>query len=217
MTAAVAPGGGYVVRVRGLDVVDVVPGWPQPEHPGTPDALRLWDFGEVAQLNLGVAWPVPEPWIRAQGPALLGEPRLTGTRTRVRVAVVGTPRVALRVTAAAGQPPAEVVAVDTSGYPPFVGLVSVPVHGATLAALRAAAAGERGRAFVTVSAALPDDLPLDLAVLSRTALVVQAAPDLDPSRPHPVRRPTPGLGATAVTATSDLADWASPTPSGSDT
>jgi len=212
VTAAVAAGGGYVVRVPGLDVVDVVPGLPQPEHPGGPDALRLWDFGDSSQLSLGVTWPVPEAWVRSQGPAVLGEPRLTGVRTRVRVAVVGTPRVVVTVTAGPGQSPAEIAAVDTSGYPPFVGLVSVPVRGQALAALRAAARGERGRALVTVVAELPADLSLDSAVLPRTALVVRPATGPHPTGPHPT-----GAGTTPITATSDLADWASPTTSESDT
>ncbi len=188
MIALALPGGGYGVFVDGEDAIDLVPGTPQPERPGNGPSVRLLDLGDVTNCSLGAHWPVPEEWLRREAPALHPGRGFTGRASQLRVAVRGTPTLTLSVSSEAGGVASELVTVPTSGYPPFTAILNVQLGPDAAAALRAAAAGEPGRAFVTIRATLPVDLPLVPQVLARTGLVV-----------HPDH---------TLTATADLADWA---------
>lgn len=185
MTAVALPGGGYGVFVAGADAIDLVPGRPAPEQPTGP-SVRLLGDGQLTYVSLGARWPIPEDWLRTQLPGRHPYAGFTGRASQLRVAVAGTPTLTLAVSSVAGGEPSPLITVDTSGYPPFNAILSVAAGPDAAAALRAAAAGETGRAFVTITAPVAPDLPLDPAVLAGTALTVHDR---------------------TVRATADLADW----------
>lgn len=186
MTALVTPGGGYCVAVPGQDAVDLVPGLPQPERPGNGPSVRLLDTGDAVHCSLGACWPIEEEWLRRELPGRLG---LSGRATQLRVAVLGTPTLTLAVAATAGAPPSPLAEVPTSGYPPYTAILNLPLGPDAAAALRAAAEGRPGRAFVVVRAHVAPDLVREPAWRD-TVLT-----DVD---------------ATTITATADLADWLQP-------
>ena len=195
MKAAALPGGGYGVWRSG-DVIDVVPGVPVPQGTGSGPAARLWEFGDETRLQLGAQWPVAETWLRSHARHQFAEP-LTGSATRIQVAVTGTPTLSLIGAGPGGRDPVTLGVVETSGYPPFTAAVNLLLDSDGAAAARAAADGERGRLLLRVTGTLAADLPLAAEVLAQTAL-----------HPHPP------AGATQVSATVDLADWFHPPEGG---
>lgn len=196
MRAAALPGGGYAVWLSG-DVIDVVPGVPVPEGAGNGPAARLWEFGDQTRLQLGAQWPVEEKWLRSHARNLFAAGPLTGSATRIQVAVTGTPTLSLIAAGPAGRDPVTVGVVDTSGYPPFTAVVNLLLDADGAAAARAAADGERGRLLLTITGTLAADLPLVADVLAQTALHL-----------HPPAR------GTQASATADLADWFHPPAGG---
>lgn len=186
MTAIALPDGGYGVFADDADAIDLVPGRPAPEAPGGGPSVRLFDDGRLTHVSLGACWPVPEQWLRTQLPGRGLSRRFTGRASELRVAVAGTPTLTLAVASVAGAEPSPLATVNTSGYPPFNAILGVAAGPDAAAALRASAAGERGRAFLTITARVPADLVLDPAVLATTALTVTDR---------------------TVTVTTDLADW----------
>ncbi|MFT3861565.1 hypothetical protein [Micropruina sp.] len=186
MTAIALPGGGYGVFVADTDAIDLIPGRPAPEAPGGGPSVRLFDDGRLTHVSLGACWPVPEQWLRTRLPGLGLSRRFTGRASQLRVAVAGTPTLTLAVASVPGAEPSPLITVTTSGYPPFNAILGVPAGPDAAAALRAAASGEPGRAFVSITARVPADLELDPAVLATTALTITDR---------------------TVTVTTDLADW----------
>lgn len=194
MKAIATPSGAYVVWSGG-DTLDLVPGRPAPQFRDAHPVFQLWEFGDAAQLQLSVTWPAPEEWLRAHAPALFDTDELSGAATMIRVAVTGTPTLQITVAAHPGEPPTTLGAVPTSGFPPFTTVVNLSVDAVAASALRAAARGEPGRAFATVTADLPPDLPLEPNALAASALSVDLA-----------------AAGVRVSATDDLAHWAAPPP-----
>lgn len=186
MTAVALPDGGYGVFVPGADAIDLIPGYPQPEASAGSQPIRLFGSGRETFVSLGACWPVPEHWLRTQLPLLHPHHGFSGRSSQLRIAVAGTPTLTLAVAHAADRLPAELITVGTSGYPPFNAILNLTVGPEAVVALQAAMAGERGRAFVTVTAQVSPGLTLDPDVLSATALVV---------------------AERTVTATADLATW----------
>jgi hypothetical protein len=186
MTAIALPGGGYGVFATDADAIDVVPGRPTPEAPGGGPSVRLFDDGQVTHVALGARWPVPEEWLRSQLPGRGLATRYSGRISQLRVAVSGTPTLTLAVAAVDCAEPSPLATVPTSGYPPFNTILATSVGPDAAAALRAAAEGHTGRAFLTITARVPADLVLDWAVLADTALTITDR---------------------TVTVTTDLAEW----------
>lgn len=186
MRAIALPDGGYGIFAADSDAIDLIPGRPSPEAPGQGPSVRLFDDGHVTHVSMGVRWPVPEDWLRTQLPSRGLAQRYTGRASQLRVAISGTPTLTLSVTSQEGAMPSALATVPTAGYPPFNTILNTTVGPDAAAALRAAASGEHGRAFVTITADLPGDVVLDRTVLQTTALT---------------------LTGHTVTVTADLADW----------
>ncbi|MGV9868068.1 hypothetical protein [Rhodococcus koreensis] len=170
--AAILDDGTYIGVARGRqDTLDVIPGLPSPEFdPAQTPVVRLIPLGDTWQLQTGFRWTVDDEKLRRFAPQVLPRGELTGDRTVIRIAVVGTPHVTVEAIETSTADDRTILAeTDSSGFPPYSAVISVQVGKPIALAMESALSGSTGRIVVAYHADVAPGIALNRSLVARAA------------------------------------------------